>query len=116
MITTKVCLFLLGLGTLTLSGGCVASSTSSATVSAISLSPAPCGLSRTNSVQMRAEATFTDGSKRNLGANEAVWKTDKSDIITVSASGVVVGVNAGVGAVTAVYSGATGTLDCTVIP
>jgi hypothetical protein len=65
---------------------------------------------------MSAEATFTDGSKRTLSATETVWTTEKSDIVTVSAAGVVVGVNAGIAAVTARYAGATGTLNCTVIP
>jgi Bacterial Ig-like domain (group 2) len=96
--------------------GCTATSTSSAAVSAIALSPAPCGLSRTNSVQMTAEATFSDGTKRQLGRSEAVWSTRDGNIASVNADGIVVGVNTGVAAITASYAGATGTLNCTVIP
>jgi trimeric autotransporter adhesin len=99
-----------------LCASCVGSSTSSSTVSAIGLSPAPCGLSRTNSVQMSAEATLTDGTKRTLGASEVVWKTENSNLATVSPTGIVVGVNAGIVAITAAYSGATGTLNCTIAP
>jgi trimeric autotransporter adhesin len=100
----------------TLGSGCTATSTSSAAVSAIALSPAPCGMSRTNSVQMTADATFSDGSKRQLGRNEVVWSTRDGNIATVNADGIVVGVNTGVAAITAGYAGATGTLNCTIIP
>ena len=93
------------------------SSTSSATVSAIGLSPNPCAMGRTNSQQMTATATFTDSSKQNITtAPGAVWSSANTGTATVSAQGVVVGVNAGSTAITIAYEGATGTLDCTVGP
>ncbi len=100
-----------------LSGVGCASSTSSPSVSAIALSPSPCGVSRTRSVQMGALATLTDGTKVDIGrTSEATWSSANTDTATASKSGVVVGVNVGVTTITVAYKGATGSLDCTVTP
>lgn len=94
------------------------SSTSSATVSAIALSPSPCGVTRTSSVQMSAVATMTDGSKQELGGGRAglTWTSGNTNTATVSTAGMLVGVSVGVTEITATYQGATGTLNCTVAP
>jgi len=94
------------------SGG---SSTSSSTVSAIAISPDPCAVGRTDSVQLSAMATLPNGDKMAI-SSDAVWSTANSNTATVDSSGVVVGVNAGVTSITASYSGATGSVDCTVGP
>jgi hypothetical protein len=91
------------------------SSTSSSTVSAIALSPDPCAVGRSDSIHMSALATLPDGTKKDV-SSEADWTTANSNTATVDSSGVVVGVNAGVTSITAAYSGATGSLDCTVGP
>jgi Bacterial Ig-like domain (group 2) len=90
-------------------------STSSPNVSAISLSPSPCVLSRTNFRQLTAHATMPDGTKQDVTSG-ASWSTDNMNTATVNKSGVVVGVNLGVTKITATYEGATGTEECTVAP
>jgi hypothetical protein len=99
-----------------LAAGC-GSSTPSATVSAIAISPSICFVGRTNSKQLSAEATLPDGSKMDITSNAGTtWSTANSNTATVNSSGVVVGVNAGVTQVTASYGGASGSIDCTVTP
>ena len=96
--------------------GC-GSSTSSPTVSAIGVSPDPCAVGRTNSIQMKAQATMPDGSKKDITEASGVeWSSGNTNTLTVNQSGVVVGVNAGVTAVDVSYQGATGSIDCTVGP
>lgn len=93
------------------------SSTPSSSVSAIGLSPDPCAVGRTDSVQMHAQATMPDGSKSDITAASGVaWSSGDTNVLTVNDEGVVVGVNAGVTSVKVSYQGATGTLDCTVSP
>jgi hypothetical protein len=97
--------------------GTSGSSTSSSTVSAIAVSPAPCAVGRTDSLQMSAVATMPDGTKQSLASSSGVqWTTGNSSTATVNPAGVLVGVNAGVTAITAKYQGATGSIDCTVGP
>jgi hypothetical protein len=96
--------------------GC-GSSSSSPTISAIGISPDPCVVGRTDSIQMKAEATTPDGSKEDITAASGVqWSSGNTNTLTVNQSGVVVGVNAGVTSVKVAYSGATGSIDCTVGP
>jgi hypothetical protein len=96
--------------------GC-GSSTSSPTVSAIAVSPDPCAVGRTDSIQMKAEATKPDGSKEDITSASGVqWSSGNTSTLTVNQSGVAVGVNAGVTAVNVAYSGATGSIDCAVGP
>jgi hypothetical protein len=90
-------------------------STPSSEVSAISLSPSPCVLSRANSRHLTAQATMPDGTKRDITADVS-WSTDNANTATVDKSGVVVGVNLGVTKITATYKGATGTEECTIAP
>ena len=93
------------------------SSTSSSTVSAISLSPNPCALGRTKTQSMTATATMNDGSKQDVTTMQgAVWSSADLGTATVSPRGVVVGVNVGSTAITLAFQGATGNLDCTVVP
>jgi len=96
---------------------CGGSATSSSTVSAIGITPDPCAVSRTNSIQMSAEATMPDGSKKDITTAAGVqWSSGNTNTLTVNDAGVVVGVNAGVTSVKVAYSGATGSVDCTVGP
>jgi uncharacterized protein YjdB len=96
---------------------CGGSSTSSSTVSAIAISPSPCAVGRTDSVQMTATATLPDGTKENVTSSAGVtWTTGNSNTATADPTGVVVGVNAGVTAITAEYQDATGSINCTVGP
>jgi S1-C subfamily serine protease len=94
--------------------GC-GSSSSSPAVSAIAVTPSPCAVGRTDSVQMTATATLPNGTTENI-TSDAAWSTTNSQTATVNATGVVVGVNAGVTSITAAYEGATGSIDCTVGP
>jgi hypothetical protein len=97
--------------------GTTGSSTSSASVSAIALSPDPCALGRTKTQQMSATATMNDGTKENISTAPGVaWSSANDNTATVSAHGVVVGVNAGITSITIAFQGATGSLDCTVGP
>ena len=91
------------------------SSSSSSTVSAIAVSPSPCAVGRTNSIQMSAEATLPNGTKEDVTGTSG-WSTGDSNTATIDASGVLVGVNAGVTKVTAEFQGASGSIDCTVAP
>jgi uncharacterized protein YjdB len=92
-------------------------STSSATVSAIAISPSPCVVSRTNSRQMSAVATLTNGNKRDVTSDSQThWSSDNTDTATVNPTGVVVGVNPGITEITAEYQDATGSTHCTVLP
>jgi trimeric autotransporter adhesin len=95
--------------------GACASSTSSPNVSAIGVSPSPCAVGRTDSQQMSASATLPDGTKKDV-TSVSSWSTGNANTATVNASGIVVGVNAGVTKVTASYEGATGSVDCAVGP
>jgi uncharacterized protein YjdB len=79
------------------------------------VSPSPCGVGRTDSVQMSAIATFPDGTKQDVTSISA-WSTANSQTATVNPTGTVVGVNAGSTSITAAYGGATGDIDCTVAP
>ena len=90
-------------------------STSSQSVSAIAVSPSPCLVGRTSSVQMTATATMPDGTKQTI-TTSAAWSTANSQTATVNPSGIVVGVNAGSTSITAAYEGATGSVDCSVSP
>jgi hypothetical protein len=101
---------------LTLLSGC-GSSTPSSSVSAIGVSPDPCAVGRTDSVQMSAEATMPDGSKGDITTASGVsWSSGNTNVLTVDDKGVVVGVNPGVTSVKVAYQGATGSVDCTVGP
>jgi ABC-type Fe3+-hydroxamate transport system substrate-binding protein len=91
------------------------SSTSSSSVSAIAVSPSPCTVGRTNSVQMSAVATMPDGNKQTI-TSSAAWSTANAQTATVNPQGIVVGVNGGSTSITATYEGATGSIDCTVSP
>jgi hypothetical protein len=85
---------------------CGGSSTSSATISAIAISPSPCALGRTDSLQMSALATLPDGTKMDITSRQGVaWMTGNSNTATANPTGVVVGVNAGITAITAEYQG-----------
>ena len=96
---------------------CGSSSTSSSTIAAIGISPSPCAVGRTDSVQMSALATLPGGTKESITSSAGVvWSTGNASTATVNAAGVVVGVNAGITAVTAEYQGASGSVDCTVGP
>lgn len=93
------------------------SSTPSSSVSAIGVDPDPCAVGRTNSIQMSAQATMPDGSRKDItSATGAQWSSGNTNVLTVNASGVVVGVNPGVTPVKIAYEGATGSVDCTVGP
>lgn len=92
--------------------GC-SSSTPSSTVSAISLSPSPCVLGHGASLQLSAIATLPTGEKRDV-TKTSTWSTKNPQTATISAGGVVVGVNAGVTTITAAYEGASEDLSCTV--
>jgi hypothetical protein len=91
------------------------SSTSSSTVSAIAVSPNPCAVGKSDSVQMSALATLPDGTKQDVSST-ATWETANSQTATVDGKGNLVGVNAGVTSISAEYQGATGKVDCTVGP
>ncbi len=80
-----------------------------------SLPPDPCAVGRTDSVHLSALATLPDGTKKDI-TTDSEWSTANSNTATVDSSGTVVGVNAGVTSITASYSGATGSVDCTVGP
>lgn len=108
---------LFALPVLAFGSACSSSDTSSATVSIIDLSPTPCAVTKTNSNQLTATATLPDGTKKDITtAAGVVWSTGNKDTATVSASGNVVGVNAGVVEIAATYQGAKGTASCTVTP
>jgi Bacterial Ig-like domain (group 2) len=97
--------------------GCGSSSTSSSSVSAIAVSPSVCVVGRTSSKQLTAEATLPDGGKEDITSNAATgWSSDNTNTLTVSTTGVVVGVNAGITKVTASFEGASGSVECTVSP
>src|ERR1700679_980672 len=102
------------LGLLAFAAAC-GSSSSSPIVSAISLSPSPCAVGRTDSVQMTAIATMPDGSKEPI-TTAAIWTTANAQTATVNPQGIVVGVNGGSTSITAAFEGATGSIDCTVSP
>jgi len=102
----------------TVSGaGCGGSNTSSKAVSSISISPSPCVVVRTQSAQLSAEATFPDGTTREITSSPgAVWTSENTQTLTVDATGIAVGVNSGSTNVTITYEGASSTTNCTVSP
>lgn len=91
------------------------SSSSSNTVSSLTVTPSPCGLTRGNSIQLSAEATLPDGTKRDV-STASTWTTDNSQTATVNRAGVVVGVAVGVTGIRTEFEGASSKLDCTVGP
>ena len=100
---------------LTTACGSSDSGTSSSSVSAIAVSPNPCAVGKSDSIQMSALATLPDGTKQDI-TSSASWNTANSQTATVDSKGNVVGVNAGVTSISAEYQGATGKVDCTVGP
>jgi hypothetical protein len=101
---------------LILCAACGASSTSSSSISAIALSPNPCGVAKTGSTKMTAEATFPDGTKEDLGSITGTWSSANTNTATVNPEGIVVGVNVGITSITLAYRGASGSVNCTVAP
>jgi hypothetical protein len=96
--------------------GC-GNATSSPEVSAISVTPSPCLVGRTNSQQMSATATLPNGVKEDVTQTPGInWSTGNTNTATVNPTGVVVGVNLGVTAITATFEGASGSVECTVGP
>lgn len=78
------------------------------TVSSIAIQGLPSGpLAAGQSAQLTANATYSDGSTRNVTAS-ASWATSNPGVLTVSTSGLVTGVAAGEADVTATMSGVTG--------
>jgi hypothetical protein len=70
--------------------GCGGSSTSSATVSAIAVSPSPCAVGRTDSIQMSALATLPNGTKEDITSNaETTWSSGNTNTATVDGAGTV---------------------------
>lgn len=99
----------------TFASACASSDTSSPTISVIDLSPTPCVVTKTNSNQLTATATLPNGTKKDItSASGVVWTTGNSQTITVSQTGNIVGVNAGITEIAASYQGAKGTASCTV--
>jgi|GEM_PF-2875046 len=93
------------------------STTPSPTVSAIAVSPNPCAIGHTDSRQMSALATLPDGTKKDITSDPGTtWTSGNTNTATVSSTGVVVGVNPGITAITATYQGASGKVDCTIGP
>jgi uncharacterized protein YjdB len=89
--------------------------TPNGSVSAVSVSPNPCGVGRTSSQQMSAQATLADGSKEDVTKN-ASWTSSNTSIATVDSTGNLVGVSAGTVTITAAFDGQNGTAGCLVGP
>jgi uncharacterized protein YjdB len=84
-------------------------------VSAVSVSPSPCGVAPTDSQQLSAQATFADGTKQDV-TKTATWTSSSTSTATVDSSGNVVGVAAGSVTITAAHGGQTGSAVCLVGP
>lgn len=87
---------------LTLSGllaGCIASGTSKSsnpapTITSISLSPQNSAVTVGKTLQLSAQATFSDGSTQDV-TSTATWATSDTGLATVSSGGLVTGVKIG---------------------
>jgi uncharacterized protein YjdB len=88
---------------------------SDGSVSAITVSPNPCGLGKTSSQQMSAQATYANGTKQDVTAS-AEWTSSSTSTATVDSSGNVVGVSGGTVTITAAFEGTTGSAGCLVGP
>lgn len=84
-------------------------------VSVVTVSPNPCGLSKTGSQQMSAQATYANGTKQDV-TTSATWTSSNTATATVDSSGNVVGVSGGTVTITAALDGTTGSAGCVVGP
>jgi trimeric autotransporter adhesin len=89
--------------------------TPNSAVSAVTVSPNPCGVAHASSQQMSAQATLADGSKEDITTN-ATWTSSNTSVATVDSSGNVVGVSGGTVTITAAFDGANGTAGCIIAP
>jgi hypothetical protein len=76
---------------------------------AIVVTPNPATVSVTKTQALIATGIFADGSMRNLGES-VTWSSSRSDVATVSATGVVTGVAVGDTTITAAGTGPSSTL------
>ncbi len=91
--------------------------TSSAAVSEISITPSPCGVGKGDTISAHAQATLPDGSKEDITSSAGVeWTSSNTNTLTVTNTGIVVGVSAGITNINVAYLGATASLGCTVTP
>ncbi len=84
-----------------------------ATVLGISVTPAAADITAGTSRQFAAQSFKMDGTTEDV-SDAATWTTDDTNIATVSAGGLAMGVAAGNAVLTASYQGVTGTANLTV--
>ncbi len=94
--------------------GC-GSSSSSAILKSLTLSPSPYKLSLGTTGQLKATGKFNDGKERDL-TSVVVWKTDGTKIASVSPSGVVKALAEGQSTVSATYGSVVVSADVVVDP
>src|SRR6185436_17620650 len=84
-----------------------------ATLTALVVSPPTATLAKGSFLQMAATAQFSDGSTLDV-TTQVSWKSSNKKSVSVNATGRAMGVKAGVGVVTASKSGVSGTSTITV--
>lgn len=77
-----------------------------ATLSAIHLSPATASLVQGTQLQFTATGQFSDGSTQDV-TSQVIWNSDNTAAATISASGLAEGVAAGTSGITASFGGTT---------
>ncbi|MCY1023440.1 Ig-like domain-containing protein [Pyxidicoccus sp. MSG2] len=88
-------------------------SAAEATLSSIALGPTPASVAQGATLQLTVTGTFSDGSTRAVTSN-VTFSSSATGTATVSASGVVTGVQAGSATITATAGGKNATLNVTV--
>jgi hypothetical protein len=92
-------------------------SNTGATVSSIAVTPDPCGVGKTDSMQMTAVAKFSDNSTEDItSVSDVTWTTSSTAVATVDDKGNLTGVSGGAITVTASFQGKSGSAGCVVGP
>lgn len=83
-------------------------------ISSIYITPASATLAVSNTQQLTATATYSDGSQGQLTGNTVGWSSSNTAVATVTNGGLVTGVATGTATITATAQGVSGTASVTV--
>ena len=112
-LVTAICLVSVGCG-----GGGMRSTVTpppQKTLTQISITPNNSAIEKGKNIQLKAMASYSDGSKQDL-TGAATWKSSQAAVASVSASGVLTAMGVGTAQVSAQYQSVTGAASVTVQP
>lgn len=90
-------------------------SVSAAELSSISISPASPSIALGSSLQLSALGSFTDGTSQDL-TSQSTWSVDNTDVASITAGGLITGLQIGTATITASLNGLTSSTTITIQP